>query len=90
MSKVERKLFSWHRLYLQLQDARQRLKQLHSAPGGGSSRAELEAEVSRLQQESDSELMALNEELAASRRRSISAPTTGMRQGGPQSVWPRG
>ena len=61
VNKVEGKLSAWHRLYLQLQDARQRLKQLQATPAD-STRACLEAEVSRLQQESDSELEAFNSE----------------------------
>jgi hypothetical protein len=52
--KVIAKLADWHRLYLQLQDARLRLRQ---APSGSVCvRHELEVEVSRLQQESDSQL----------------------------------
>jgi hypothetical protein len=67
MSKVEWKLSSWHRLYLQLQDARQRLQQLRSTAAGSATRLSLEAEVSRLQQESDSELEAFNSELMAAK-----------------------
>jgi hypothetical protein len=67
VSKVEWKLSSWHRLYLQLQDARQRLQQLRSTAAGSATRLSLEAEVSRLQQESDSELEAFNSELMAAK-----------------------
>lgn len=87
MSKVERKLSSWHRLYLQLQDARQRLQQLRST-AAGATRLSLEAEVSRLQQESDSELEAFNSELMAAKG-PAGAASINSHQGFQDTIWPR-
>ena len=88
MSKVEWKLSAWHRLYLQLQDARQRLQQVRSGAAGSATRDSLEAEVSRLQQESDSELQAFNAELIAPKG---TAGIAGLNssQSFQDTVWPR-
>jgi hypothetical protein len=50
-----------------------RLEQLRATPEVASNRAALEAEVSRLQQETDSQLEAVNAALAAARQ-----PVTGV------------
>ncbi len=68
VTEILAKLSAWHQTHLQLQDARLRLQQ---APlDGGSARTQLEAEVSRLQEESDSRLEALNWSLTAANRSS--------------------
>jgi hypothetical protein len=73
VNNIELNLYSWHRLYVQLEAARLRLEQLRATPEVASNRAALEAEVSRLQQETDSQLEAVNAALAAARQ-----PVTGV------------
>ena len=64
MHRVIEKLAAWHKLYVQLEDARARLRE---QPEGSSSRFELEEEISRLRQEGDSRLHDL-QQVAAARR----------------------
>jgi hypothetical protein len=59
MNRVIAKLSSWHRLYHELQDARLRLKRARAETDSGFEQTQLEAEVSRLQQESESMLEEL-------------------------------
>jgi hypothetical protein len=58
VNRMIAKLAAWHRAYLELQEARTRLKAAQ-ARADDAARRELEAEVSRLQQESDFHLEEL-------------------------------
>ena len=53
------KLAAWHRLYVQLQAARLRLKEAQPLPEGDFMRSQLEEEVIRLRVESDAQLQEL-------------------------------
>jgi hypothetical protein len=53
------KLAAWHRLYVQLQAARLRLKEAQPLPEGDFVRSQLEEEVIRLRVESDAQLQEL-------------------------------
>ena len=53
------KLAAWHRLYVQLQAARLRLKEAQPLPEGDFVRSQLEEEVIRLRVASDAQLQEL-------------------------------
>jgi hypothetical protein len=74
MEKVEGMLFAWHRLYLQLEDARLRLKQTQLAGDDAGASVDLKARIRVLQQESDALLDELNTTMIAVRKRSGGAP----------------
>ena len=67
MEKVEGMLFAWHRLYLQLEDARLRLKQTQLAGEDASASGDLKARIRVLQEESDALLDRLNTTMIAVR-----------------------
>lgn len=69
------KLAAWHQLHVQLRDARLRLKE--APPGSAFDRSELEQEVSRLQEESDSRLEAINQSLGPTSRSVGNSPPAG-------------
>jgi hypothetical protein len=59
MNMMIAKLAAWHRLYVQLQAARARLKEAQPLPQGDFVRSQLEEEVLRLRIESDARLEEL-------------------------------
>ncbi len=79
MQTVELKLAYWRRLYGELNDVQQRLREARDSRIDGPAAAELEEQVKRLQEESDGALQAVQAALAASRARSggghAAAPT---------------
>jgi len=70
MQTVELKLAYWRKLYGELNDVQQRLREAKAGRTGALAAAELEAQVKRLQQESNGALDAVHAALAASRTRS--------------------
>jgi hypothetical protein len=66
MHSVEEKLFVWHKIYKALDEARQRLKT--TASNGGPVQAATEAEVLKLQRESDSAFAEVQARLAVCKR----------------------
>ncbi len=62
MHAVEQKLFAWHEIHKALDHARERLKA--AAPAGGPAHAATEAEVLKLQKESDSAFAQVQASLA--------------------------
>ena len=70
MRTVELKLACWRRLYGELTDAQQRLSEAKRRRPGLTAAEELEAQVLRLQQESNRALDEVHAALAARRARS--------------------
>ena len=69
MQTVELKLAYWRRVYGELNDAQQRLREAKARRPGLAAAEELEAQVTRLQQESNRSLDEVHAALAASRGR---------------------
>jgi hypothetical protein len=65
MHSVEEKLFVWHKIYKALDEARQRLK---TTASNGPAQAATEAEVLKLQRESDSAFAEVQARLAVCKR----------------------
>jgi len=63
MYKVEAKLARWKQLYVELNDARSRLRDTHEDPSSGTT--QLRAEVRRLQRESQKALDEIHAAVAA-------------------------
>ena len=75
VEKVEGMLFAWHRLYLQLEDARLRLKETQLAGDDASASGDLKARIRVLQEESDALLDRLNTTMVAvKRQRGVATP----------------